>query len=173
MIAGDRRFRKGTAADVPAIRALLESAYRGDSARQGWTHESDLLSGDRTSEAEVAGIVAAPHQRIIVVEERARVIGCVAITDLGSGKAYLGMLAVSPALQAGGLGRALIAAAEDEARRTFAARSMEMTVIGLRPELIAWYQRRGYQPTGEIRPFHYDAPERAGIALVVLERQIA
>lgn len=169
----DWTLRAGTAADVPAIRALLESAYRGDSARAGWTHESDLLTGDRTSEAEVAGIVAAPHQHFIVAEGRGQVIGCVAVTDLGAGKAYLGMLAVSPTLQAGGLGRALIAAAEAEARRIFAAGAMEMTVIGKRPELIAWYQRRGYQPTGEIRPFHYDAPEAADITLVVLERAIA
>lgn len=166
-------LRLATAEDVPAIRALLESAYRGDSARQGWTHESDLLSGDRTSEAEVAGIIAAPHQRFIVAEQDGRVIGCVAVTDLSGGRAYLGMLAVSPKLQAAGLGRALITAAEDEASRAFGAAAMEMTVIGQRPELIAWYERRGYRHTGEVRPFHYEAPEAAGISLVVLERALA
>lgn len=163
-------LRPASDGDVRAIRDLLESAYRGDSARAGWTHESDLLSGDRTSDAEIAGILSAPHQRFILAEDDGRVIGCVAITDLGAGRAYLGMLAVSPRLQAGGLGRALIAAAEAEARKRFAARSMEMTVIGKRPELIAWYERRGYARTGETRPFHYDAPEAADITLVVLER---
>ena len=160
-------------ADVPALRALLESAYRGDSARAGWTHESDLLSGDRTSETEVAGIIAAPHQRFIVAEAAAGVIGCVAITDLAGGRAYLGMLAVSPELQAGGLGRVLIAAAEAEAVRSFAAKAMEMTVIDRRAELIAYYERRGYHQTGEIRPFPYVSPESEGLRMVVLERRLA
>lgn len=168
-----RALRLATAADVAAVRALLESAYRGDSARQGWTHESDLLSGDRTSEAEVAAIVAAPHQRLIVAEQDGAVIGSVVITDLGGGRAYLGMLAVAPRLQAGGLGRMLIAEAEAQARQAFAATVMEMTVIGKRPELIAYYQRRGYRPTGEIRPFPYAAPETVDLEMVVLERAIA
>ena len=59
----DATFRTAVAADVPAIRALVESAYRGDSARGGWTHEADLLGGERTSEAEVAAVVADPAQR--------------------------------------------------------------------------------------------------------------
>lgn len=169
----DRTLRPGALGDLQGIRALLESAYRGDSARQGWTHESDLLSGDRTSDAEVAAILAAPHQRFVVAEQDGTVIGCVAITDQGQGLAYLGMLAVSPVLQAGGLGRALIAAAEDTARRAFGATRMEMTVIDQRPELIAWYERRGYRRTGEMRPFHYEAPEASGITLAVLERKLA
>lgn len=166
-------LRPGAPDDVKGIRALLESAYRGDSARQGWTHESDLLSGDRTSDAEVGAILAAAHQRFVVAEKDGTVIGCVAITDQGQGLTYLGMLAVSPALQAGGLGRALIAAAEDTARSSFGAARMEMTVIHQRPELIAWYERRGYRLTGEQRPFHYEAPEAAGITLAVLERNLA
>lgn len=166
-------LRLAAAGDVPAIRALLESAYRGDSARRGWTHESDLLSGDRTSEEEVAGIVAAPDQRFIVAETDGAVIGCVAITSKPPERCYLGMLAVSPDLQAGGLGRQLISAAEDEARRSFGARAMEMTVIHRRPELIAYYERRGYRATGEIRPFPYAAPETAHLQMVVLERALA
>lgn len=166
----DATFRTAVAADVPAIRALVESAYRGDSARGGWTHEADLLGGERTSEAEVAAVVADPAQRIVLAEQDGRIVGSVAITSRPPARCYLGMLAVSPSLQAAGLGRRLIAAAEDEARRTFGATVMEMTVIHLRPELIAYYERRGYARTGEIRPFPYPLPEAPGLQMVVLER---
>ncbi|MFX9073418.1 GNAT family N-acetyltransferase, partial [Acinetobacter baumannii] len=84
-----------------------------------------------------------------------------------------GMLAVSPELQAGGLGRRLIAAAEAEAHRRCGAKVMEMTVIHRRPDLIAYYERRGYRQTGEIRPFPYEAPETTGLKMVVLERALA
>ncbi|MDE2621006.1 MAG: GNAT family N-acetyltransferase [Sphingomonadales bacterium] len=165
-------FRTAVAADVPAIRALVESAYRGDSARGGWTHEADLLGGERTSEAEVAAVVADPAQRIVIAEQDGRIVGSVAITSRPRARCYLGMLAVAPALQAAGLGRRLIAAAEEEARRSFGAAVMEMTVIHLRPELIAYYERRGYARTGEIRPFPYDLPEAPGLQMVVLERPL-
>ena len=160
-------------ADVPAVRALIESAYRGDSARGGWTHEADLLSGTRTSDAEIAAIVAAADQRIILAEVDGRLVGSVTITDRPPARAYLGMLAVTPDLQAAGLGRVLIAGAEAEAARAFRATTMEMTVITRRSELIAWYERRGYRRTGEIRPFPYAAPETAHLEMEVLERTIA
>ncbi|MBC2668958.1 GNAT family N-acetyltransferase [Novosphingobium piscinae] len=163
-------FRPAKLDDVGAIRALVESAYRGDSARAGWTHEADMLSGERTSDDEVAGVIADPAQRIVVAIEDGALIGSVAITSKPPRHCYLGMLAVSPARQAGGLGRQLIAAAEAEARRAFGAAVMEMTVIDRRAELIAWYERRGYHRTGETRPFPVDLPEAAGLTMVVLER---
>lgn len=168
----DATFRTAVAADVPAIRALVESAYRGDSARGGWTHEADLLGGERTSKAEVAAVVADPAQRIVVAEQDGRIVGSVAITSRPEARCYLGMLAVAPSLQAAGLGRRLIAAAEEQARRSFGAAVMEMTVIHLRPELIAYYERRGYARTGEIRPFPYDLPEAPGLQMIVLERPL-
>lgn len=166
------QFRFAVLADVPAIRALVESAYRGDSARGGWTHEADMLSDDRTSDEEVAEVIESPDQRIVLAEQDGRLIGSVAITARDRGRAYLGMLAVSPVLQAGGLGRNLIAQAEASARDVFGASVMEMTVISRRGELIAWYERRGYNQTGERRPFPYEAPETAGLEMVVLERAI-
>lgn len=151
---------------------MIESAYRGDSARQGWSNEADLLAGDRTSETEVAEIIDDPCQRTVLAEIDGVLTGSVTITDKGDGRIYLGMLAVDPRAQAGGLGRALIAAAEAEAGRTFAGSVMEMTVIGKRTELIEWYQRRGYRLTGERRPFPADVPEAPGLEMVVLERAI-
>ena len=155
---------------MPALHALVESAYRGDSARAGWSHEADWLSGPRTSEAYLAGVIASPRSCLLVVEADDALVGTVTITDLGHGRAYLGMLGVSPLAQATGLGRTLLAAAEAEARARFGTRCMEMTVIAIRRELVAWYERRGYRLTGERRPFPEDVPGRDELEMVVLER---
>ena len=163
-------YRIAAPADVPAIRALIESGYRGDSARRGWTNEADLLEGDRTSEAEIAEMVAAPDKRVLLAERDGALIGTVTATDLGSGKAYMGLLCVNPLLQAAGLGRALIARIETLAAQDFGARTMELTVVDARAELIAYYERRGYVRTGEIRPF--PLPLDVPYLMVVLERRI-
>lgn len=159
--------------EVDVICALIESAYRGDSARQGWTHEADLLSGDRTSEAEIAAVLADPDARLLVAEEGGALAGTATISRKGETRAYLGALAVNPAVQAAGLGRALIAAAEAEARTAFGASVMEMTVIEVRTDLIGWYERRGYRRSGETRPFPYVPGEPVDFAMTVLERTIA
>jgi GNAT superfamily N-acetyltransferase len=157
-------------ADLPAIRALIESAYRGDSARVGWTHESDLLSEDRTSIAELAAIIGHADKRILLALRDGAVIGCVEVTREAEGVGYFGMLTVDPALQAAGLGKLLIAAAEQEAIRSFGATRMELAVVDKRPELIAYYERRGYVATGEVRPF--PAPEAIPLNLLVYSKPL-
>ncbi len=169
-------IRHAVAADIPALHALIEGAYRGEGAKRGWTHEADLLGGQRTDEAALAAMLADPAQTLLVREDAGAPAGCVHVTDKGDGRAYLGLLTVDPARQAGGLGRGLIAAAEHHAV-ALGARSMEMTVIRQRRELIAWYGRRGYRVTGETRPFPLDDP-RFGVAktrdlvFVVLEKSL-
>lgn len=170
-------FRAATADDVAALHRLIESAYRGETAKAGWTHEADLLGGQRTDEAELADILADPARVLLVAEAAGEPVGCVQVADLGAGLAYLGMLTVRPTLQSGGLGRRLLDAAEAVARDRFAAARMEMTVIRQRPELIAWYERRGYAPTGETRPFPLDderfgLPHRRDLEFVVLEKKL-
>jgi ribosomal protein S18 acetylase RimI-like enzyme len=164
------QYRIAGAADVSAIRKLIERGSRGDSARQGWTHEADLLDGERTSEGEIAEIVAAPDKRTLLAERDGALIGSVTATDLGSGTAYLGMLCVDPLLQAAGLGRDLMARIEALAARDFAAHKMELTVIDARADLIAWYERRGYVRTGDIRPF--PLPMNVPYLMVVMARKI-
>jgi ribosomal protein S18 acetylase RimI-like enzyme len=164
------KFRLAVPDDLPRLRALVEACYRGESAKQGWTHEADLLDDERTSDAEIAAVIAATDKRLLLAEVERQLVGTVTITDLGQGRAYLGMLCVSPELQAEGLGRALIADAEDMAAEHFHAKVMEMTVIEARRELIAWYERRGYERTGETRPFPYGSENR--FAMVVLERSL-
>ncbi|MFN3837921.1 MAG: GNAT family N-acetyltransferase [Brevundimonas sp.] len=164
-------FRTAKPDDVAALHPLIERAYRGEAAKAGWTHEADLLSGARTSVEELAGLIADADRVILLAHRGGALIGCVQVARAGQDLAYLGMLTVEPALQASGLGRRLLAAAETEAVARFGARRMEMTVIRRRAELIAWYQRRGYVATGETRPFPVDPP-RPELAFVVLEKAI-
>ena len=139
--------------DLPTVHALIERAYRGPSARAGWTHEADLLEGPRTSLAELEAFLADQRQRLLSAWDDDTPIGCVAVTDRGDGLSYLRQLCVEPNLQTGGIGSRLIAAAERVAATEFKATRIEMTVIDSRSELIAYYVRRGYRVTGERRDF--------------------
>lgn len=171
-------IRPATHDDLPMLHALVERAYRGTAARGGWTHEANLLGGQRTDVAALDASLADPTHCVLVVPVgNGALTGCVEITDKGDGLAYLGLLSVDPSAQAAGLGKVLIAAAEAEARARYGAVSMEMTVIRQRPELIAFYERRGYRLTGEERPFPYGdlrfgEPQRDDLVFVVLARSL-
>ncbi len=169
-------IRVATPADIPALHMLVEGAFRGDSARGGWTHEADLLDGQRTDPAALADAIADPARTILIAFDAQVAIGCVEVKRAGTGRSALGMLSVRPDRQAGGLGRRLVAAAEDHARTHHGASQMEMTVIATRAELIAWYERQGYVRTGETRPFPMDDPRfglpRVPLSFVVLERKL-
>lgn len=154
-------FRAAEAADVPAIVALVESAYRGESGRRGWTTESHLLDGRRTDALDVAETIARPDSVILLAERDGRLLASCHVERHGEG-AYFGMFAVDPEQQGGGVGKAVLAEAERHARDAWRCRTMHMSVIVQRDELIAWYQRRGYRRTGEHKPFPY-GDERFGI----------
>ena len=155
--------------DAEALSALVNSAYRGDSSRVGWTTEADLLGGQRTDPDALRGFIAAGEasgDRVLLVHEAVQPSGpaggsaapaidaCVQLERHGD-EAYLGMFTVRPTLQGGGLGRRLLAGAEQDARRRWGVTAVHMTVIAQRAELIAWYERRGYRATGETAPFPY------------------
>ncbi|WP_329280637.1 GNAT family N-acetyltransferase [Streptomyces sp. NBC_01451] len=154
-------FRDATEADVDTLVALIESAYRGDSSRAGWTTEADILEGQRSDAQGVLDVVKSADSRMLTVEQDGRVVACCQLEHRGD-HAYFGMFAVSPALQGAGLGKVIIAEAERAARETWGAREMHMTVISVRNDLIAWYERRGYRRTGEMSPFPY-GDERFGV----------
>ena len=170
-------IRAATADDIAILHALIEGAYRGDSARRGWTHEADLIGGQRTDREALAELLADPDQRILLAFDGDALAGCVQVARVGEGRGYLGMLSVDPARQAGGLGRRLIAEAEAMAVATFGARAIEMTVIRQRPELVAYYERRGYARTGEERPFpfgndRFGLPRTRELAFEVLAKSL-
>jgi ribosomal protein S18 acetylase RimI-like enzyme len=170
-------IRGVTIEDVPALHRLIESAYRGDSARRGWTHEADMLGGQRTDEDALVNSLNDPMQRTLVVEIEGALAGSVQVQSRGGGLAYLGQLAVDPDQQASGIGSRLIEAAEALAVSEFNASIMEMTVIVQRAELTAYYVRRGYSETGEMRPFPFDnarigVATRRDLAFTVLQKAL-
>lgn len=171
------KFRIADPRDVPALHALIESAYRGESAKAGWTHEADLLDGQRTDAQELSAIVGDDAQVILLAEVGSALHGCVLVADKGAGRGYLGMLTVRPDLQSAGLGAALLSEAEGLARNVLAASTMEMTVIKRRRELIAWYERRGYRDTGREAPFpshdpRFGLPKVDDLVFVVMEKAL-
>ncbi len=156
-------FRAATPADVGAIVDLVESAYRGHVSRAGWTTEADLLDGRRTNAEDVLGHIGRPQSQILLAFRGGRLQACahVAVED---GAGYFGMFSVVPTLQRTGLGKQMMAEAERIARDEYGMPLMRMTVIDVREELIAWYERRGYRRTGIKKPFPY-GDERFGIPL--------
>jgi ribosomal protein S18 acetylase RimI-like enzyme len=144
-----------TGADIPALNILINSAYRGESSKKGWTTEADLLGGVRTDETSLAVLLNKPGAVIFTSRNEEGIItGCVYLQK-EPGTFYLGMLTVSPVLQANGIGRQLMKAAEEYVKKE-KTDNISMTVISVRHELIAWYERNGYIKTGETKPFPTD-----------------
>ncbi|MGV9264260.1 GNAT family N-acetyltransferase [Kitasatospora sp. NPDC003701] len=154
-------FRTATVADVPALLALVESAYRGDASRAGWTTEADLLDGQRTDAEGVTAAVTHPDGVVLLVERAGELVACCQLERRGR-TAYFGMFSVSPGRQGGGVGRAVLTEAARIAGEEWGAVELEMTVIEQRADLIAWYERRGFHRTGIHSPFPY-GDERFGI----------
>jgi ribosomal protein S18 acetylase RimI-like enzyme len=172
-------YRRAAARDVESIVALVELAYRGEASRAGWSTEADLLDGQRTDAAAVLEIVdGGQPSRVVLVEDAAgTLIGCCQLELRTGGVAYFGMFAVSPLLQGTGIGRQVLSEAERIARDDWRAHTMQMTVLAQREELIEWYARRGYSPTGDTVPFPYgDArfglPRRDDLVFWVLAKPL-
>jgi ribosomal protein S18 acetylase RimI-like enzyme len=157
-------FRAAGAADVSVLVALVQSAYRGDASRAGWTTEADLLAGQRTDPAMVAAAVADPDGVVLLAEDPERAVVACGQLERRDGYAYFGMFAVDPGRQRGGFGAALLGEAERVAGDEWGVAEVRMTVIVQRAELIAWYERHGYARTGELSPFPY-GDERFGVPL--------
>jgi ribosomal protein S18 acetylase RimI-like enzyme len=171
------RTRPADATELPALVELVNSAYRGDSSRRGWTTEAELLGGQRTDAVTLAAQLTAAEAVVLVAERDSLLVGCVLLERAGATEAYLGMLTVIPQGQTVGLGSALLTAAEQYVRETYGAVAMKMTVIAQRTELIAWYERRGYVQTGETQKFPYGdlkfgLPKRDDLYFVVLRKPL-
>ncbi len=174
---GQVRLRIAGLDDVAAIVDLVESAYRGELSREGWTTEADLLDGQRTDHDAVVAEIMQPRSALVLAELEGDLVGCCQLTAEGPGRASFGLFAVRPSLQGRGLGRLLLGEIERRARDELGASALELKVIRQRDDLVAWYRRLGFQPTGERVPFPYgDArfgvPRRQGLEFVVLAKTL-
>jgi ribosomal protein S18 acetylase RimI-like enzyme len=168
--------RAATIADIPALIALIESAYRGDTSREGWTTEANLLGGQRVDADMLHAQITDPAQTLRLFDDEAGVVACVAI-EHRENYAYIGLVSVRPTAQGDGWGRRLLSEAETVSSDKFGADRARMSVIRQRPELIAWYERRGYKNTGQTLAFPYGdprfgEPQRDDLEFVILEKSL-
>ena len=169
-------LRVALAEDAEAITQLVNSAYRGESSRVGWTTEADLLGGQRTDPGKIREMMAEPGS-VVLVGGLEGIQVCVSLSQKPQKRAYLGMLTVQPALQDRGWGGQLLARAEEWARKNWQTKIMEMTVITKRTELIEWYLRRGYSRTDRSEAFPYGdsrfgEPRVDDLEFIVLEKAL-
>jgi GNAT superfamily N-acetyltransferase len=170
-------FRPASFDDADAIVDLVTSAYRGDASRQGWTTEAHLLDGPRIDAELLADDLVNPAGRILVGYDGDELVACCNIVRRDESAGYFGMFAVSPVKQGAGLGKEVLAEAERVARDEWELTSLEMTVLEQRPELIAFYERRGFVRTGAYSPFPYGderfgIPRRDDLRMVVLRKTL-
>lgn len=177
---------------------LVQSAYRGEASRAGWTTEADLLDGTRIDALAVRALVSAPRSVVLLAyptgayEPQGRMdhpgadpadatdelLACCHLKDEGGGSGYLGMLAVRPNRQGGGIGRLVMIEGERRVASDWQCRQLRMIVIRQRAELLSWYQRLGFALTGETRPFPYGndrfgKPKRSDLEFVELVKTLA
>jgi ribosomal protein S18 acetylase RimI-like enzyme len=166
---------KATLEDVSSLNKLINSAYRGESSKKGWTTEANILEGKRTTEDELRAIIQDPKNTILKFTENNQIIGCVLLKEKES-ELYLGMLTVSPELQNSGVGKKLMQEAEVFAL-DLGISKIVMTVISVRAELISWYNRKGYVDTGLREPFPvsdvFSQTSNEPLEFMVLEKRIS
>jgi len=170
-------FRVARSIDVPLIVTLVDSAYRGDASRVGWTTEADLLGGQRTDAHAVDELIAKPQSTVLLAVAGDDLVGCCHLEGHGTEAEYLGMFAVQPDRQGHGLGGTILAEAARRSRVDWGRGRLRMTVIAQRLDLIAWYERVGFRATGETEPFPYGEvrfgiPKRPDLEFVVLEKPL-
>jgi len=171
-------FRIANHADLPNLVTLINSAYRGESSKKGWTTEADLLGGQRVDLAMLQEIVSREHSFLIMGDSgTSKPVACVHLLKKDEKTAYLGLLTISPELQAGGMGSELLKFSEKFCAEKLHSSVIEMTVITLRTELVAWYERRGFKQSLEKRPFpkgdpKFGLPKREDLVFVVMRKEI-
>ena len=176
-MASDPIIRPAVGGDLDAIVSIVAAAYRGTGGQAGWTSEDDLLAGQRADAPMVQAILDDARSVLLVAEVDGAVRGCIQLEPLDGDGAHFGLFAVDPTLQSGGVGGALLTAVETLAAEEWGCRWMQLEVLRQRVDLIAWYARRGYEPTGETLPFPYGderfgQPRRDDLVFDVLRRPL-
>ena len=168
-------FRCALISESAAIAALVNATYRGESSRQGWTTEADLLDGLRTTAKDVQQVIESEHNVILVCVSGDELIASVCL-EKKADAAYVGMFVVKPAMQGTGIGKQLLTYAESYAAQYWSVSKFCMHVITLRHELIAFYERRGYRRTGIVKAFPVNPemwqPKITGLQFELLEKPV-
>jgi ribosomal protein S18 acetylase RimI-like enzyme len=136
-----------SAADDEALTAELTGRIN---AAYGAAEEELWAPGtDRVEHARVVEIVRAGEMAVARLD--GRIVGSIRVRDVEDRAGYFGLLAVEPAAQGRGVGRALIELAERTSRDR-GATSMELRLLvpreGTDPgksKLYDWYGRLGYE----------------------------
>ena len=183
-------LRQAKSDDVDALKQLLDRCYRQD---EGWTNEADLVGGIRITDSELTSVIADPKHYVFLYpqtetgnregQETGELLGCIAVDmqeNTDKSRAYIGMFAVHPELQGHGVGHEILQAAETFATRHLQSRDqpscLTMSILSHRPELLAYYERRGYKLTGVTMPFPEDGnngePKRQDLQLLELEKTV-
>lgn len=164
---------EATTNDIQKIVDLVNTAYRSKEI-QGWTSESDLVLGDRINSQQVQQLICQ-DAKLFLLFDAAELIGCVHL-HIQQQSCYIGMLTTHPKTQNRGLGKQILEFAESFSKHQFATQTFKMSVLSNRPELIAFYQRRGYQLTGYSEPYPINAnvgiPLDQNIAILHLEKRV-
>lgn len=155
-LSQDYTLSAATIADTMELEQLVNSAYRGDDSKIGWTTEADLMGGARVTAISLQNDLNNTAACIYTCRNLFNKLdGCIYL-QVKANKLYVGMLSVTPGLQNKGIGKLLLKAAEVVALANNCI-ALTMTVISVRTALIDWYKRHGYQPTGEVLPFDFPA----------------
>ncbi|MGZ3772504.1 MAG: GNAT family N-acetyltransferase [Pseudobdellovibrionaceae bacterium] len=170
-------FTQADDSHIESLVNLVNSAYRGESAKKGWTSEADLLGGQRIDAERIHELINTEDSVVLIAEndDNGTLLGCVHLEKFGS-RVYLGMLTVDPTLQGHGIGKMLLQ--ESEAFASFwDCTAIFMTVISVRKDLISWYEKHGFRNTGEKKPFPYGderfgIPKVEGLEFVILEKKL-
>lgn len=162
-------------ADAGAVARLVNKSYRPEKGLRGWTHESDLVAGERTNERQVADAISRKDSFVLIGLRGQEVVACVHVEKEGT-NCHIGMLAVSPILQRKGIGRRMLSHAERFGSETFASEAFTMLVLSERPELISFYMKCGYQRTGATMDYPLSAgvgvPTRGDLKVEVLKKRV-
>ena len=172
-------LRQAVATDIPELETLLNRCYRFE---EGWTNETEIIGGIRTNQDELKSVIDDAKQYLFVYpqtdtgdregQETGEILGCinVAIEDEDDSQedcAYIGLFAVNPKLQGGGVGRVMLAAAESFVQSCLPDHQVsadgesndkliKMLVLNGRDKMLAYYERRGYINTGNTQAFSAD-----------------
>lgn len=170
-------FRVADESHIEQLLVLVTTAYRGEESRAGWTTEADLLDGERIDRDLLRHDITAPGGLVLIAEQDGVLVACAHLEKSGEDAAYFGMFAVRPGLQGAGIGKQVLAHAESLVVTHWACTRMEMFVLELRLELVAFYERRGYGHTGRFQPFPYEEtrfgrPRRDDLRMEMLEKTL-